>query len=89
MFSGADHPLFGPFKRHHSKRHEIVLTGDFRKLGVQGHIEAEAWERLEIAAEALGRSVSTRYVPSGSSKRLPKVPSGPASDQSGGSHGFG
>jgi hypothetical protein len=57
MFGCADHPLFGPFRRDHSKRHEIVLTGDFVKLGVEINVCPEPRKRFEIAAEALGGCV--------------------------------
>jgi hypothetical protein len=57
MFGCANHPLFSPFRRHHSKRYEIVLTGDFAKLGVEFNIYPEPRKRFEITAEALGGRV--------------------------------
>ena len=57
MFGCANHPLFGPLSWNHSERHEIVLTGDLAKFGVQANIHSEPRERFEVSAEALGGSV--------------------------------
>ena len=57
MFGYADHPPFGPWRRDHSKRREIVITGDFAKLGVKFNVYPEPRKRFEITAEALGRRV--------------------------------
>lgn len=57
VFRPAEHPGFGPGKGYEPQRSEIVLTLDFGKLIIEGRIDPETRERLQVTPQWLRRGI--------------------------------